>query len=65
MLKLSKIDQIKYKKQLLELIKLGQKHDKEKDPVKKAELAAEIERRCNNIKQKVGTQAQSQEGQSE
>lgn len=54
MKKISKFVLIKYKKQIQELFKLGKQYDKETDPEKKELLKAEVIKRCNELKPKLG-----------
>lgn len=61
MQKISKIALIKHGKELNEIIRLGKKYDKEKDPDKKAALKEEIERRCEEFKRKVNPDNKSGE----
>lgn len=54
MKKFNKFVLVKYKKQIQELFKLGKQYDKETDPEKKEILKAEVIKRCNELKPKLG-----------
>ena len=59
--KINKMTFLKYKKELQQLNQLGKKHDKEKDPEKKAKLKEEILEKCADLKGKLHLQDLSEE----